>query len=192
MCVPVVLCVVLVVCVLFCCGGACVWCVVKLGTLSLSCSLSFLFSFPFAFPFFFSFSFFSLLFFFLSCSFSCSCSCSCSISFPSLSLLFSPPNIMERTDQPTRRPTSRHLNVIWRRASAQQSVLSPPPLPSLLPSPPPLLLKKEETFYYRNISGEEIIFITVLNKFQKIAAGENYSCKRWYLFTSVKNKVYLV
>ena len=31
------------VCVLFCCGGACVWCVVKLGTLSLPCSLSFLF-----------------------------------------------------------------------------------------------------------------------------------------------------
>ena len=34
---------------------------------------------------------------------------------------------------------------------------------------------KEGTFYYRNISGEEFIFITVLNKFQKLAAGENYS-----------------
>ena len=37
------------------------WCVVKLGTLSLCCSLSFLFSFPF---------FFSLIFIFLSFSFS--------------------------------------------------------------------------------------------------------------------------
>ena len=73
------------------------------------------------------------------------------------SLLFSPPNTIERTDQPTRRPTSRHLNVIWRRVSAQQSVLS------LLLSPPSSLLplpsskKKEETFYHRNISGEGII-----------------------------------
>ena len=50
---------------------------------------------------------------------------------------------------------SRHLNVICRRASAQQSVLSlllSPLLP--LPSPPQ---KKEETFYYRNISGKGII-----------------------------------
>ena len=39
-CVHVVLRVVLVVCVLFCCGGACVWCLVKLGTLSLSLALS--------------------------------------------------------------------------------------------------------------------------------------------------------
>ena len=74
-----------------------------------------------------------------------------------VSLLFSPPNTMERTDQPTRRPTSRHLNVIWRRASAQQSVLS------LLLSPHSSLLllpsskKKEETFYYRNISGEGVV-----------------------------------
>ena len=34
---------------------------------------------------------------------------------------------------------------------------------------------KEGTFHYRNISGEEFNFITVLNKFQKLAAGENYS-----------------
>ena len=34
---------------------------------------------------------------------------------------------------------------------------------------------KEGPFNYRNISGEEFIFITVLNKFQKLAAGENYS-----------------
>ena len=70
----------------------------KLGTLSLSLS----FSFPFGFPFFFSLSLFLF----------------------SLSLFSSRhQNTMERTDQPTRRPTSRHLNVIWRE-SAQQSVLS--------------------------------------------------------------------
>ena len=49
--------------------------------------------------------------------------------------------------------------MIWRRASAQQSI------PSLLLSPPSSLplsfqrtKKKEGTFYYRNISGEEFIF----------------------------------
>ena len=36
-------------------------------------------------------------------------------------------------------------------------------------------LKTEGTFYYRNISGEEFFCITFLNKFQKLAAGENYS-----------------
>ena len=139
-------------------GGVCVvllwWCVcVVCGeawhTLSLSCSLSFLFSFPFAFPFFFpllSLSF-SLLFLFLfSCSFSYSCSCSCSFSFSSLSLsLFSSRHqtLWKEPIKPTRRPTSRHLNVIWRRASAQQSVLSLLLLSSLLPSLPPLLKKKK-------------------------------------------------
>ena len=119
------------VCVLFCCGGACVWCVVKLGTLSLSlsCSLSFLFSFPFAFPFFFSLIFiFSLLFLFLLL-----------LLLPLLLLLllfflFFLLSPLLATNQPTRRPTSRHLNVIWRRAGAQQSVLS------LLLSPPSSLL----------------------------------------------------
>ena len=68
----------------------------------------------------------------------------------------------------------RHLNVIWCKAKCTAIGSLPPPLPSLLPSLPPLL-KKEGTFYYRNISGDEFSFITVLNKFQKIAAGENYS-----------------
>ena len=98
----------------------CVWCVVKLGThtLSLSCSLSFLLSFPF----FFSLNFFSLFFFFFffSCSFSYSCSCSCSsffiLPFYSLfsSLPFTPTNTVQSTDQQTRRPTLRRLNVMWR------------------------------------------------------------------------------
>ena len=140
-CVHVVLCGVVWCCVVLC-ACACVWCVVKLGTLSLSCSLSFLFSFPF----FFSLNFlFSLFFFLFSCSFSYSCSCSCSFSFSSFfflpfyslfsSLLFTPTNTVQSTDQQTRRPTLRHLNVMWRTAGALQSVsLSPPPLPSLLPS----------------------------------------------------------
>ena len=131
-------------CVLFCCVGACV-CGVKLGTHSLSLSLLLSLHpllFPFRFPFLFlSYLYFYLFFFFFF------------LSFSSLSLLFSSPNTMERTDQPTRRPTSRHLNVIWRRASAQQSVLS------LLLSPPSSPLQKREgTFYYRNISGEEFSF----------------------------------
>ena len=67
-------------------------------------------------------------------------------------LLFSPPNTVERTDQPTRRPTSRHLNVIWRTAGAQQSVLSLL-LSSLLP---------EGTFNYRNISGEGFYLLQFL------------------------------
>ena len=45
---------------------------------------------------------------------------------------------------------------------------------------------KEGPFYYRNISGEEFIFITVLNKFQKLAAGENYS---HYSFTLIPKQL---
>ena len=92
--------------------------VVKLGTLSLSLALSLLsplFSSLFRF---FLLSLFSLFFFFFFFSWSLSCSCSSSLS-PLLA-----------TNQPTRRPTSRHLNVIWRRASALQSVLSLLLLPS--------------------------------------------------------------
>ena len=142
-----------------------VWCVVKLGTLSLSCSLSFLFSFPF---------FFSLPFFF-SCSFSYSCSCSCSFlllsSFlsslfsSSFSLPFTPPNTAERTDQPTRRPTSRHLNVIWRTAGAQQSVLSPPPLHSLLP--PSHTQKKERELFITGIFPARNLFLLQLKIYSK-------------------------
>ena len=116
--------------------------------LSLALSRSFL---PLLFSslFFLLFSFLSLLsfsFLFLLLFF-CACSCSCSLSFPSThsSLLF-----------PSRQQTlykalinkiggqlRGHVNVIWRTAGAQQSVLSPRPLHSLLPSLPlPLLLKK--------------------------------------------------
>ena len=60
------------------------------------------------------------------------------------SLPFTPTNTVQSTDQQNWRPTSRHVNVIWRTAGAQQSVLSPPPLHSLLPSFSPLLLLKKE------------------------------------------------
>ena len=147
------------------------WCVVKLGTLSLSLLLSLLpLLFPFLFLSYLSFSLF-FCFFFFSCSFSYSCSCSCSFSFSSFfflpffslfsSLPFTPTNTVRSTDQQTQRPTLRRLNVMWRTVRLQQlptnctecSHLSS----SLLPSHP-LLLKKEGTFYYRNSSGEEFIF----------------------------------
>ena len=51
----------------------------------------------------------------------------------------------------------------------------PPPLPSLLPSPPPLLKEKRELFITGIFPARNLFFITVLNKFQKLAAGENYS-----------------
>ena len=127
-CVHVVFCELLVVCVLCAVCVVCVVCVV----LSLSRSLSF--------------SLFSFFFFF----------CSCSFSF-FFSILFSPPNTMERTDQPTRRPTSRYLNVIWRRASAQQSVpslllLSPPS------SHPPTPRKKKGDFLLQEYFWRGIYF----------------------------------
>ena len=150
----------------WCVVVVCVWCVEAWHTLSLSCSLSFRFSFP-------SFSLLTFFFFFFfSCSFSYSCSCSCSFSFSSFfflpfyslfsSLPFTPTNTVQSTDQQTRRPTLRRLNVIWRRASAQQSVLSLLLSPSLLPSPPPLLRKKEGTFFFAGIfPARELFKITV-------------------------------
>ena len=110
-----------VVCVVVCCGGVLWWCVVKLGTLSLSLLFSLLpLLFPFLFLSYLSFSLF-FFFFFFSCSFSYSCSCSCSFSFSSSffpsthsSLPFTPTNTVQSTDQQTRRPTLRRLNVMWR------------------------------------------------------------------------------
>ena len=163
----------------------CVWCgAVKLWHWSLSLALSpssvsvlFLFFLSYLFSLLSSFSFL----FSHSCSFTNSIllllfflSLLSSLFFPLFSplsslplfllcLLFSPPNTMERTVQPTRRPTSRHLNVMWRRASAQQSVLS------LLLSPLASLLslssskKEKDTFNYGNISRRvELIYITVV------------------------------
>ena len=112
--------------VLWCCGGACVWCLVN--TLSLLFSLLPLL-FPFLFLSYLSFSLF-FFFFFFSCFFSYSCSCSCSVSFSSFFLLpfyslfssppFTPTNTVQSTDQQTRRPTLRRLNVMWRTVRSQQ------------------------------------------------------------------------
>ena len=153
--------------VLLCCGGACVWCVVKLGTLSLSLALSPSSSLSISFSLFF--------FFFFSCSFSYSCSCSFSFSsffflpFYSLfsSLPFTPTNTAQSTDQQTRRPTLRRLNVMWRTVRSLKLLASCTECShlssSLLFSPPslPHPEKREGTFYFRNISGEGIIFMTV-------------------------------
>ena len=75
-----------------------------------SFSFSFFSSFSFSFSFFFSFFFFS-------------CSCSFSVSFSSFFLLpfyslfsslpFTATNTVQSTDQQTRRPTLRRLNVMW-------------------------------------------------------------------------------
>ena len=108
----VVWCVVLWWCVCVVCGEA--WHTLSL-VLSPSSSLSLSFSLLSSFSLFF-------FFFFFSCSFSYSCSCSFSVSsfyflpFYSLfsSLPFTPTNTVQSTDQQTRRPTLRRLNVMWR------------------------------------------------------------------------------
>ena len=137
--------------------------------------------FPFLFLSYLSFSLF--FFFFFSCSFSYSgsCSCFCSFSFSSFfflpfcspfsSLPFTPTSTVQSTDQQTRRPTLRRLNVMWRTNCTECSHLSS----SLLFSPPSSLphhtqKKREGTFYYRNIFGEGIILYYIFILIQKINA----------------------
>ena len=181
----VVLCVVLVVVVCVCC---CV--VVKLGThsLSLSCSLclspsySFLFSFPFAFPFFFSYLSSSLFFFFFffSCSFSYSCSCSCPFSFSSFfflpfyslfsSLPFTPTNIVQSSTNTASNFEAFECDVAHGTFIANcQRIARTVPTSSSPSLPHPQ--KREGTFFTGIFPAKEFIFITVLHKFQKIAAG---------------------
>ena len=133
-----------------CCvvGGACVWCVVKLGTHSLSLVLSPSSSLSLSF---------SLIFIFLS-SFSFSFSFSLA---PSLTLALE----------------AFECDLVQSKCTAIGSL--PPPLPSLLPSPPPLPThkkkRKRDLFITGIFPARNLFFITVLNKFQKLAAGENYS-----------------
>ena len=154
-CVHVVLCVVVCVCVwccvwwcvCVCCGGACVWCVVKLGTrsLSLALSLSFLLS----------------LLLSLSIFPSPSLSLSFSLFFFFFSLLFLFPLLLL-------------LLLLF--------VLSLFLLSSLLAtkhygknrSAVVRLKTKRDLFITGLFPARNLIFITVLNKFQKLAAGENY------------------
>ena len=156
-------CVVLVVCGLFCCGGACVWCVVKLGTLSLSLALSPSSSLSLSLSLSFSLSIFIILssfsFFFFSCSFSYSCSCSCSFSFSSLSLLLATKHYgKNRSTNTAANIEAFECDLAQGKCTAIGSL--PPPLPSLLPSPPPLL-KKRKLFITGIFPARELFCITV-------------------------------
>ena len=113
-----------------------------------------------------SFSFLFLLLFFCSCS--CSFSFSFSFPFPSThsSLLFP-------SRQHTVQSTDQHVNVIWRTAGAQQSVLSPP-LHSLLPSLPLLLLKKRELFITGMFPATNVFLLQFSINSKKSPPGENY------------------
>ena len=128
-----------------CCVGCGVWCCVVVWVVCCVGVVCCVFVFLCCFAFFLVNSLLSLscsrllsllsLFSLLSSVFSSSSS---SLLFPSR-----PTNTVQSTDQQNWRPTSRHLNVIWRTAGAQQSVVSPPLHSSLLPSLPLLLLKKK-------------------------------------------------
>ena len=148
-CCVVVCCVVVWCCVVLC--GVLWWCVcVVCGeawqTLSLSLSLSLALSPSFSLSLSFSLLTFFFFYFYFSLAPSLTLALALVLSlsllpfFPSThsSLLFSslPTNTVQSTDQQTRRPTLRRLNVIWRRASAQQSVLSLLLSPPFSPSPP--------------------------------------------------------
>ena len=142
------------VCALFCCGGACVVCVVKLGTLSLLLSLI-----PLIFPFRFPFLFLS--------SFSCSSSLALSltlalalvISLFLLSLLFSPPNTMERN-----RSTNTAANIEAFECDLAQGKCTavgslPPPLPSLLLFSLPSSKKKKRELLILGIFPARNLFL---------------------------------
>ena len=144
------------------------WCVVKLGTLSLSCSLSFLFSFPFAFPFFFSLIFIILSFFF---SFSLAPSLTLALALVLSLFLLS----LATKHYGKNRSTNTAANIEAFECDLAQGKCTavgslPPPLPSLLPSPPPLL-KKRKLFITGIFPARELFYITVSIFFRKINAG---------------------
>ena len=145
-----------------CCGGACAWCVVRLGTLSLFLSLSLLLSlFPSSsLSLSHSLSFSLLSFFrssfsfsFSSCSFSCSCSCSCSQSFSfSFSAFFS------STKHCVKNRSIHKLRGVRKWSGTRQ-----------------LDQKKKRELFTRIFPARESIYTTVLSSFRKIAARWNYS-----------------
>ena len=132
---------------------------------SLSCSLSFHFSFSFAFPFFFT-----LIFLFLSSFFSLAPSLTFALALVlSFSSLFSSHH-QTLWKEPIKQHGGQHRG-IWMWSGARQvhssrfSPSSSPLPPPFFPSPPPFSPspQKKGSFYDRNISGEEFIFIKVLN-----------------------------
>ena len=83
-------------------------------------------------------------------------------------LLFSPPNTFSRTDQPTRRPTSRHLNVDLAQGKCTAVGSLPRPLHSLLPfSPSPPPQKNRERFVTGIFLARNLFFIRVFKIIQK-------------------------
>ena len=127
-----------------------VWCVVKLGTLFLSLSLLL-----------------SLLLSSFSFSFSLAPSLTLVLALVlSLFLLYS---LLATKHHGKNRSTNTAANIEAFECDLAQGKCTavgslPPPVPSLLPPPSlPSSKKREGTFYYRNISGKEFIFITVLN-----------------------------
>ena len=149
---------------------------------------SLLFSFL-SYPFL-SFFFLSLLF--LSLFLFLSCSCSCSSFFSSFSLfscflfLSRHQTLWKALIKKTWRPSWRRLNVIWHTTGARLQHLSLL-LPSLLPSTPFHPEKRGELFITSIFSAMNLIF-EVLNKFSKVAAGENYSHYGYMLIRKQKGR----
>ena len=97
-----------------------------------------------------------------------------SLLFSFLSPLFLPLsftflNTVQNTDQQKWRSTSKHVNVIWRRATAKQSVLSPP----LLSLPPTPTKKKRGLFIIKIFRAKNLFFISVSNCSHDIFQFEN-------------------
>ena len=175
-------------------------CVVKLGTLSLtlSCSLSFLFPFPFLFLSNLSFFLFFLFSFSLAPSLTLALALVLSLSllasfFPSthFSLLFPSrqQTLYKSTDQQTRRPTLRHLNVMWRTVRSQQlptNCTECSHLSSSLLFSPSHPEKREGTFYYRNMSGDEFIFITGFKQIPKYRRRGKLQSLQFYTNSKTK------
>ena len=141
---------------------------------SLSCSLSFLFSFPFAFPFFFSINFLFLSSF----SFSFSLAPSLTLALALVLSLFLLYSVLATKHYGKNRSTNTAANfvafecdVAQGKCTAVGSLPSSSPLPPPFSPSPPLKKKERDLFITGIFPARNLFFITVLNKFRKIAAG---------------------
>ena len=162
--------------VVVCCGGACVWCVVKLGTLSLLFSLLPLL-FPFLFLSYLSFSLAPSLVLALVLSLSLLSSFlpsrHSSLLFPSRQQTLYKALINNHTASNFE---AFECDVAHGTFIATANVTHVTILPPSSLLPPSHIQKKRGNFLLQEYFRRGIyFFITVLNKFQKIAAGENYS-----------------